>query len=80
MRWLAIGFLTVALLGCAAAQVRESAALALECPELNVSVVEKKPGTWIANGCEKSTLCSYSGKAGAAPSCVAGMPQSDKLK
>jgi hypothetical protein len=69
-RWFAV--LLVA--ACAATRIRSEAALALECSEFDVSIEEKKPGTWLAKGCDKSTLCSLGSGDGAEPACVKGIP------
>jgi hypothetical protein len=68
------------LCGCAAARVRSEAALALNCPELEVTVTEKKPGTWLGAGCDKTTLCSLGSGSSAEPACVTGIPNEEPPK
>jgi hypothetical protein len=81
MRRLLLAMLgSLALFSCAAGRVRAEAALALQCPEADVTVVEKKPGTWLGSGCDKTTMCSLSSSEGSEPSCVTGIPNETPAK
>jgi hypothetical protein len=71
---------SLSLSGCAAGRVRAEAALALQCPEADVTVVEKKPGTWLGSGCDKTTMCSLSSSHNSEPSCVTGIPNEAPAK
>jgi hypothetical protein len=67
-----------AVAGCVTGRVRAEASLALKCPEPQIQLEEKRPGTWEARGCERMAVCDLPSVEGAEVSCVGGEPLTQK--
>jgi hypothetical protein len=62
----------IGLAGCVTPRVRTEAHLALQCPEAQIQLTAKGPGTWEAVGCGRLAVCNLPDIDGAEVSCAGG--------